>query len=212
MRVFLDTEFSEDGRTIELISLALVAQDGREFYACNTGFDPAYVNPWVRQHVLPKLLPRSDPRWMTRGGIREGVRSFLDVSGAKPEVWAYYASYDWVVFCQLFGRMIDLPKGYPMFCRDLKQLSVDVGSPQHPPGPENEHCALDDARWNRDLYDFLIRRKVAMFRNTGKPVSCGTCGERGELHGRRCPTCFGKGCVCAVCSSTSESTPHMGPR
>jgi hypothetical protein len=38
-----------------------------------------------------------------------------------PEFYAYYADYDWVLFCSLFGRMIDLPKGFPMYCIDLKQ-------------------------------------------------------------------------------------------
>ncbi len=51
--------------------------------------------------------------------------------------------------------MMDLPEGWPKFCRDLKQLSVDLGSPKHPPDPEGEHDALIDARWNRDLYNFL---------------------------------------------------------
>jgi len=35
--------------------------------------------------------------------------------------YAYYADYDWVVFAQLFGKMKDLPKGFPMYCKDLKQ-------------------------------------------------------------------------------------------
>ncbi|MGH2666066.1 hypothetical protein [Flavobacterium sp.] len=39
-----------------------------------------------------------------------------------PEFYAYYADYDWVVFCWLFGKMIDLPAGFPMYCRDLKQV------------------------------------------------------------------------------------------
>ena len=77
----------------------------------------------------------------------------------KPELWAYYADYDWVVLCQLFGTMMDLPKGWPMFCRDLKHLSVDVGSPKHPADPEGEHNALVDARWNRDLYAFLMAER-----------------------------------------------------
>mgnify|MGYP007132577418 CR=1 FL=1 len=41
MRYFLDTEFQEDGETIRLISLALVADDGREFYAQAAEYDPA---------------------------------------------------------------------------------------------------------------------------------------------------------------------------
>jgi hypothetical protein len=35
--------------------------------------------------------------------------------------YGYYADYDWVVFCWLFGKMIDLPKGFPKYCIDLKQ-------------------------------------------------------------------------------------------
>jgi hypothetical protein len=44
------------------------------------------------------------------------------ITRSEPEFYAYYADYDWVVFCSLFGRMIDLPKGFPMYCKDLKQM------------------------------------------------------------------------------------------
>jgi len=73
----------------------------------------------------------------------------------NPEFYGYYADYDWVVFCWLFGKMIDLPKGFPMYCIDLKQeldryiLKVDL------PKQINEHNALEDARWNKQLYEFL---------------------------------------------------------
>ena len=43
----------------------------------------------------------------------------------KPVFYAYYADYDWVVFCWLFGRMIDLPKGFPMYCNDLQQIAFN---------------------------------------------------------------------------------------
>jgi hypothetical protein len=42
------------------------------------------------------------------------------------EIYAYYADYDWVGFCWLFGNMIDLPEGFPMYCRDLKQMFNEV--------------------------------------------------------------------------------------
>jgi hypothetical protein len=51
--------------------------------------------------------------------------------------------------------MMGLPNRFPKFCRDLKQLSVDVGSPKHPPDPKDEHNALADARWNKTAFDFL---------------------------------------------------------
>ena len=55
MRYFYDTEFIEDGRTIELVSIGIVAEDGREYYAVSTAFDPSKANAWVRENVLDKL-------------------------------------------------------------------------------------------------------------------------------------------------------------
>ena len=59
---------------------------------------------------------------------------------------------------------MDLPKGFPMFCRDLKQLSCDFGSPTHPPSPDDAHDALADARWNLRLYSFLQRHRERLSR------------------------------------------------
>jgi hypothetical protein len=38
------------------------------------------------------------------------------------EVYGYYCDYDWVLFCSLFGTMKELPKYFPMYCRDIKQM------------------------------------------------------------------------------------------
>ena len=40
----------------------------------------------------------------------------------EPEFYGYYGSYDWVVFCWIFGRMLDLPNGFPMYIKDVKQM------------------------------------------------------------------------------------------
>ena len=157
MRYFLDTEFYEDGQTIDLISIGVVREDGREFYAVSQDAQLHRVSDWVRANVLPHLPKYGDPAWMPRKEISDRLRLFTRED--KPEFWAYYADYDWVALCQLFGTMMGLPETFPKFCRDLKQLSMDVGSPKHPPDPEGEHNALVDARWNRDLYTFLMSRE-----------------------------------------------------
>ncbi|MGB0973238.1 MAG: hypothetical protein ACPGVG_20135, partial [Mycobacterium sp.] len=54
MRYFYDTEFIDNGRTIELISIGVVAEDDREYYAISTEFDPERAGRWVRKNVLPK--------------------------------------------------------------------------------------------------------------------------------------------------------------
>ena len=157
MRYFLDTEFIESGHLfpVTLLSLGIVAEDGREFYAVNKEADRTLANDWVKTNVLPYL---GTDNMLLHVDIGHAVMDF--VGEDKPEFWGYYADYDWVVFCQLFGAMIDLPKGWPMFCRDIKQLCVDKGNPQLPKMDSGEHNALCDARWNKQAYDFLSQNNV----------------------------------------------------
>jgi hypothetical protein len=51
--------------------------------------------------------------------------------------------------------MIDLPKGWPMFCLDVKQLCVLRGDPSLPQQGKGEHYALADARWAKGAWEFL---------------------------------------------------------
>lgn len=170
MRFFLDTEFMESPGHLELLSIAIVAEDGREFYSINRDANFSQANPWVRRNVMPRLLKEWSQYAETMSQIRTGILELipplvipeLDVPYDKPEFWGYYADYDWVVFCWIFGAMVDLPNGYPMYCRDLKQiLDMDAGGARIPKQPEaQEHHALNDARWNRDTYDLLVDLKV----------------------------------------------------
>lgn len=153
MKVWYDTEFIEDGRTIDLVSIGMVREDGHEYYAVSTEFDSGKADDWVRDNVLAHLPPEPHGAYVDRATMRDEI---LDFTGTdKPEFWAYYADYDWVVLAQLFGRMIDLPSGYPMYCKDLKQWCDALGNPELPAHDEAEHHALADARWNRKAYEFL---------------------------------------------------------
>jgi len=150
VRYFLDTEFIERPGLLDLISIAVVTEDGREFYRVSNEFDASQANEWVATHVLSRLPPRD--AWLPRPEIARQLRAFV---GDKPEFWAYFADYDWVLFCWLFGAMIDLPTGWPMFCMDLKQSMVERGivkSALPLMDPAKEHDALEDARWLRRAY------------------------------------------------------------
>jgi hypothetical protein len=153
MRIFLDTEFIEDGRTIDLISIALVQGD-RELYLVSSEFDETKANDFVREHVLPKI--EGEPRH-TREFIAQSVLLFCGYGleeGQQAEIWGYYADYDWVALCQLYGRMVDLPAPFPYFCLDLKQKCFEKGNPSLP-GIVDEHHCLTDARWNQMVYRYL---------------------------------------------------------
>lgn len=165
MKYFLDTEFYEDGKTIDLISIGIVSEKGEEFYAVNADFNwsrpwmPAdYAkSAWVRDNVLTYIdrvvaIPAVE--------IREAIQQFITWPDCedwtvKPEFWGYYAASDWVAFYQLWGRLIDLPDYFPKWCRDIKQLQADLGNPQLPFDPKIHH-ALEDAKWQKSAYDFLV--------------------------------------------------------
>jgi hypothetical protein len=128
----------------------VVAEDGREYYAVSTEFDPGRAGPWVRANVLPKLPPPASQLWRSRRQIRQDLEEFFGLSGARGsepiELWAWVGAYDHVALCQLWGPMPGLPKGIPRFTRELRQLWEDRGSPRLPPRHRDVHDALVDAR------------------------------------------------------------------
>jgi hypothetical protein len=100
------------------------------------------------------------------------------------QFYAYFGDYDWVVFCWLFGSMMKLPTGFPMFCNDLKQIFEEKVSEMvydklnneglvktrgcferllknstDYPQQKNVHNALEDAKWNKKFYDYLLGDK-----------------------------------------------------
>lgn len=159
-----DTEFLEDGRTVELISIGIVCEDGREYYAVNADAPWKRIreHDWLRKNVVPSLPQiRGDRRHYLSDrdlGVDFGhpavkkhtmigteVRDFLLGGATAPELWANYGAYDHVVLAQLWGRMIDLPAGVPMFTNDIQQeaASHHLHIPEQLSGAHN---ALEDAR------------------------------------------------------------------
>lgn len=172
MKIFHDWEFIDDGRTIDVISVGMVAEDGRRLYLVNAddgiierAFD--HGDGWLRRNVL-EHLPIKTIRyagavlgweWDWDGGhpdrgavvyddvMRIQVERFIGET-PDPELWAWYGAYDHVAYAQLFGPMAKLPQGFPMWTNDIKQEARRLGDPSIPnlylPG-EVEHHALHDA-------------------------------------------------------------------
>lgn len=244
MRYYLDTEFLEGTQksffgktkpTIDLISIGIVSEGGKEYYAISKDFnlkeawnrydvvteqvygDLRNIFPegrkkkvyWIRENILKPIFKdlwfdnchlqnlhhcsndftyRNLKKLINLYGksnekISQEIKKFVydtsdihnpdtianwdEVKHLFPlEFYTYYGDYDWVVFCWLFGKMIDLPKGFPMYSKDLKQILDDkLPEPKlsevklnpfstYPKNPD-EHNALADAHWNRSLHTFL---------------------------------------------------------
>lgn len=149
MKIWFDTEFIEDGKTIALLSIGMIREDGETYYAEIAEADLSKADGWMRENVIPHLTGVTT----SRSTVADDIVAF---AGENPEFWAYYADYDWVALCQLYGRMIDLPKGWPMFCRDVQQVRVEKGVKDLPPQTSTEHHALADAMWTKEAHEFLL--------------------------------------------------------
>jgi len=151
MRYWFDTEFDERERVIHLISIGIVAEDGREYYAVNADYDEQMANPWLKENVLPFLV--GQPR-LPRAQIRREVLAFFDP--APTEIWAYFGEYDWVVLRQLVGHMVEWPAGWPLSHRNIAQWRDQLGGTELPQQDANGlHHALEDARWTRSAWHHL---------------------------------------------------------
>ena len=230
---FLGIKYGETKPTIDLISIGIVAEDGRQYYAISKDFnlkeawnrndlDPNHKrnykqkdNYWIRENVLKPIfrewlykghskiklpLPELNDNQFTYKNFKKFLKHFgktnkqiaeeiieftkpqptgkvllsnppiIEYDNTPIELYGYYSAYDHVALCWLFGKMIDLPKGFPMYSKDLKQIydqtkyevSEDIEMwgkelKKHPNYPKqtNEHNALADAEWNQKLHKFL---------------------------------------------------------
>lgn len=216
MKYFLDFEFIEGfnkplfGKRrhfIDMISVGIACEDGRNYYAISSEYNYKDANKWVQENVIIPMYSKtvsgdSKNHWsagtfhkhfgLPNKMIAEDIVKFCNsVQVYAPELghngvnefYGYYSDYDWVLLCSLFGRMIDLPKFFPMYCNDLKQTLdekllnysnsdfftkfhiekemtleeklIEIKKHTQYPQQENEHNALSDAKFNRDLYNFL---------------------------------------------------------
>lgn len=192
--------FGKNRHFIDLISIGIYREDGKKYYALSNEYNYKDANDWVKENVILPIYKQgvhgdARNRWSANtfhkyyGKSNESIKlEILEFFGCwrdqhfwrAPEgieVYGYFSDYDWVLFCSLFGRMIDLPKGFPMYCIDLKQTldekaaSLVTEAPSSTdnlegalaaikrkstyPKNDQEHNAVADAKWNYDLYKFL---------------------------------------------------------
>ncbi len=151
-KFFLDTEFLDTGREVHAISIGLVSEDGQEYYAEFDDWPRHLATPWLNEFVVPQLSGITTPR-------EKIGQELIDFCGYAPKFWAWFGAYDWVVMCQIFGRMLDVPKTWPHHVMDIHQLQLLLGIPRQalPIQTSKGHRADDDARWNKWVYEFLTK-------------------------------------------------------
>jgi hypothetical protein len=144
MKIFIDTEFT-DPIDIDLISIGLVAEDGREFYGERDDFDDRLANTFVRAFVLPLL--RSDGALVVnKSALRDAVGTWLSQfdDGSRVSI-CFDNVVDWAMLADLFD------KTPPVWLR-ARNVREYIDWPMRQRYFEKtrlpEHHALHDARAN----------------------------------------------------------------
>lgn len=127
-KIFFDTEFTGLHKNTTLISVGLVSETGESFYAELTDYDKSQVDDWIQENVISNL------KSVTHDGTVIGDKKEVRIALTKwlgqfgdVEIWSDCLSYDWVLFCDLFGTAFDIPKNVYYIPFDICTLFYEKG-------------------------------------------------------------------------------------
>lgn len=156
---------------IDFISIGVVAEDGREYYAVHADMplDKIAEHKWLMKNVMPQLPPQET--WKPRAQIAEELTDFLLADNKVPSLHAWFSSYDHVVLAQIYGTMMNFPTHIPMYTHDVRSYVDWVGiNPAFLPKQKTgNHDALEDARHLKKVYNVIEQYRLNKIetKNTG---------------------------------------------
>ena len=132
-RLFLDTEFTGLIQNTTLVSLALYNNENCYFYAEFTDFNSNQITPWLIEHVIDKLHFQNYSDYYNENdniinikGVTTIILEHLKCWLSKfdiIEIWGDVPVYDWMLFCELFGGALNLPKNVHYIPFDIATLA-----------------------------------------------------------------------------------------
>jgi len=178
MNLYFDTEFTGLHKDTTLISIGIISEDNRTFYAELRDYDKSQVDDWLQEHVIDNLyltnlfgeegivLPITSTDFIMTGNMKEvatelkkWIKQFDNI-----KIWSDCLAYDWVLFNHLFGHAFNLPKNiyYIPFdiCTlfEIKGIDADISREEfiNNSVTGNKHNALYDAKVIKACYEKLM--------------------------------------------------------
>ncbi|MFL9903320.1 3'-5' exoribonuclease [Paraburkholderia fungorum] len=142
-RYFLDTEFTSFD-ACQLISLAIVGEDGREFYGECSDFERPLCNDFVRETVLPQL-GQFPGRSMPFNQLRSELLAWLSGVPTRPKP---VLCFDFQGDFELVGHLLGAPLPHGWRTENVHQrINVERADAYYQLNGGRHH-ALHDARAN----------------------------------------------------------------
>lgn len=176
-RIYYATEFTGLHAGTTLISIGLVTDDDKEFYAELTDYDDSQVDDWIQEHVLGNLLFNEFETVSKQFGNITFVKGTSEEVGTQlqawlrtfnhVELWSDVCHYDMVLFQELFGGASGVPGNVDYICYDIatvfKMFGIDPNISREAfidkPIEGVKRNALHDAKVIRACYDKLQRNR-----------------------------------------------------
>lgn len=131
MKIFFDTEFTGLHKDTTLISLGMIDENGRTFYAEFSDYDESQVDGWIKENVIDHLKFNDyyskfvvDGDCTKMKGPKNYVRDCLLIwltEYDNVQLVSDVCHYDMVLFIDLFGGAFDLPSKISPVCYDINQ-------------------------------------------------------------------------------------------
>lgn len=133
MNIYFDTEFTGLHKDTTLISIGMVADNGKAFYAEFTDYDASQVNNWITDNVISKLKFNNSDNFVRRIGnvievkgdkeqIREELIEWLASFDERVQFVSDVCHYDFVLLIDLIaGHALKLPDFISPTCHDINQ-------------------------------------------------------------------------------------------
>jgi hypothetical protein len=184
-KVFLDTEFTGLRKDTTLISIGLVSECGKKFYAEFLDYNKSQVDDWIRDNVISKLrlsgyinesnneffYRNNDPlnfeviglKWMIAKHLESWFSQFEFV-----EIWSDTLAFDWTLFVDIFGTAFDIPENVYYIPFDIATafkiagIDPDISREKYAYGEHYsempKHNALWDAETIKACYEKLNKK------------------------------------------------------
>ena len=158
-KLFLDTEFTGLHQATTLISLGIVSECGKTFYAEFTDYDRTQLNDWLEENIIPNTWVAvhepitsmgevvGDSRWADVHvfGSSDYIKPFLEEWLSQFEkivIWSDCLSYDWVLFCNIWGHAFSIPENIYYIAMDI--CTVFEMNNIDPDISREEYCEIEN--------------------------------------------------------------------
>ena len=130
MKIFFDTEFTGLHKNTTLISIGLVDENGRTFYAEFSDYDKSQCDKWIHDNVIKHLRLGTYEHYGLNVNNTEVYGSKEFIKGKlsdwlsqyeKVELISDCCHYDMVLFIDIFGGAFDIPSNVNPACHDINQ-------------------------------------------------------------------------------------------